>query len=1005
MSFILKGATTGGFKNKIEKLVLAEWNSGLNRCKTFEESLVVRLQCAWRRRRARMLFVALQKKTQCEQYQKELQKGEFECEACQEGETDKYRADRIAFCAMERMLFENDSQILVHDTGDNWNARFQQALQMPQNTPLQRRARWHALGSVSKDFSAAAVTYGQIIISEYFLHIKDKSVKPKKVGGIAGGKKYLWRGILFKLADGSTGPWVGSDEAAAKAAGHDLRGASTYFSLNVPGLHYALVALIDYKGFRMTAQAWLPINKKSLKLGSSDGGITVQNSDPELFCLAQQTSQALNLKTHNVGKNGDQQMVFACDIEGHKAEDGRYYLLDFGRFMPPECPLEAGHLKHILPEGSKVKVPCGSGRSLLGVIMRTHEFGTVYDVYFPSRAETCQLQADQVREKRLSIFWRLMRPEFVKYRGQNLWEALGLDWPPSEAELKKLQDEHFQPFGLVNKKLSQDFEEPGQHQINIPNSFLDSKLAHETLANIHSADKEHSSSTQEWNLYNKPLSPDAYSSFSRHDKDFCTHNRDVKMATRFLLQAVVPKLAEYLIRITSDNEQATLELCICYELHRFGVNIRHCGLLRYHIPDYVRYRCLRDKLLIEMVARTLKNLFRDCQRKWMRSQQTTSEQGLYHLTASFINLVTGAHIPSEPFWERTVYLGVLQRFGHIGLTSWEWKNLKQLMFAPERMHRLMLLFCDIAGIQLDKRASNDFENDNSAQGFEFLSSDIAQIVPRVKYIHSIHFQRAELLSKEAYIRERQQLEAKSDDTLKTQRNEKLVARLRCKAEESYRVARRSLPDFPGSSHKVSEEERRISLKDEDACSSFSPIAPKKQQKLLRTTAMQRSELKVQVPVPSSQFTDKRALSDLLLPQKDPFACNSQRSPPRPNEMQDKHTSPEEFDGAVSQLSFSMGKINEERQSDVLSANSGPERSEPKSKRSPVPSARRNSLPVSQSVMPTPLLTSSQSQHTQDSESPFVKHIALKTLREYSSRMSLSPSPTYTPKHASAFNNH
>ncbi|CAN0549238.1 unnamed protein product, partial [Ectocarpus sp. 8 AP-2014] len=49
-------------------------------------------------------------------------------------------------------------------------------------------------------------------------------IRPKRLGGLAGGKKYLWRGILFKLADGSQGPYGGSDEAAAKAAGHELRG-------------------------------------------------------------------------------------------------------------------------------------------------------------------------------------------------------------------------------------------------------------------------------------------------------------------------------------------------------------------------------------------------------------------------------------------------------------------------------------------------------------------------------------------------------------------------------------------------------------------------------------------------------------------------------------------------------------------------------------------------------------------------------------------------------------
>lgn len=50
--------------------------------------------------------------------------------------------------------------------------------------------------------------------------------RPKQLGGVAGGMKYLWRGILFKLADGSQGPYGGSDEAAAKAAGHELRGTA-----------------------------------------------------------------------------------------------------------------------------------------------------------------------------------------------------------------------------------------------------------------------------------------------------------------------------------------------------------------------------------------------------------------------------------------------------------------------------------------------------------------------------------------------------------------------------------------------------------------------------------------------------------------------------------------------------------------------------------------------------------------------------------------------------------
>jgi hypothetical protein len=59
---------------------------------------------------------------------------------------------------------------------------------------------------------------------------------------------------MFKLSDGSVGPWNGCDEAAAKAAGHDLKSTIHYFNLRIPELHFPLMALIDYKGFRMTAQ-------------------------------------------------------------------------------------------------------------------------------------------------------------------------------------------------------------------------------------------------------------------------------------------------------------------------------------------------------------------------------------------------------------------------------------------------------------------------------------------------------------------------------------------------------------------------------------------------------------------------------------------------------------------------------------------------------------------------------------------------------------------------------
>lgn len=127
-------------------------------------------------------------------------------------------------------------------------------------------------------------------------------------------QKYLWRGILFKMADGSTGPWNGSDEAAAKAAGHDMKSVVHYFEAGVEALRFPLMALIDYRGFRMTAQALLPLGKDSLKYGSSDAGRTVHKDDPEINELIKTAAVSLNIRSHVVGSSVSPVITSAAEI-------------------------------------------------------------------------------------------------------------------------------------------------------------------------------------------------------------------------------------------------------------------------------------------------------------------------------------------------------------------------------------------------------------------------------------------------------------------------------------------------------------------------------------------------------------------------------------------------------------------------------------------------------------------------------------------------------------------
>ncbi len=59
------------------------------------------------------------------------------------------------------------------------------------------------------------------LIRDYLFYYFFISVinRPARCGGQHGGEKFIWRGILFKLADGSRGPYCGNDEAAAKGEG------------------------------------------------------------------------------------------------------------------------------------------------------------------------------------------------------------------------------------------------------------------------------------------------------------------------------------------------------------------------------------------------------------------------------------------------------------------------------------------------------------------------------------------------------------------------------------------------------------------------------------------------------------------------------------------------------------------------------------------------------------------------------------------------------------------
>jgi len=50
--------------------------------------------------------------------------------------------------------------------------------------------------------------------------------------------------------------------------GHDLKGLGSYMNCGIQDLHFPLMCLVDYRGFRLIAMSILPIDETTIQYGS-----------------------------------------------------------------------------------------------------------------------------------------------------------------------------------------------------------------------------------------------------------------------------------------------------------------------------------------------------------------------------------------------------------------------------------------------------------------------------------------------------------------------------------------------------------------------------------------------------------------------------------------------------------------------------------------------------------------------------------------------------------------
>lgn len=117
----------------------------------------------------------------------------------------------------------------------------------------------------------------------------DGNVMPLNPGDEPRMHMFIWNSIFFSLGFDVKDHYLeqGGDPAAHAGPTNDLRGVRAYASIDAEGLHTLGTVVVDYRGYRVTAQSIVPgllekDQEQSVVYGSIDFGKTIV-SDARYF--------------------------------------------------------------------------------------------------------------------------------------------------------------------------------------------------------------------------------------------------------------------------------------------------------------------------------------------------------------------------------------------------------------------------------------------------------------------------------------------------------------------------------------------------------------------------------------------------------------------------------------------------------------------------------------------------------------------------------------------------
>lgn len=609
------------------------------------------------------------------------------------------------------------------DLRSSWVRRMSEAMKLPEGSPEQLKAKHSEISAVCHEFIETASADAFIIINEIHQPKYLKTIpvateekvdgRGQKVGrGVDGeGNKFTYEAhnIEYHVCLDYDGVYNGSDEFAAKAGGNYRLGAKEYFKLQIPMFQCPLVLTLDFQGFRVLAVAKLPSQsvtfneegevrriQEEMVHGVKDRGEEYVNRSRVAQNLLRMAASRLNLAEHHCKGLRDitSSSTFAsADLEVFKTDQDDFCARNFVRAFPAEVPTETPHL----PE-----TPRGH-----------------------------------------SIFWRQLRPEYVREYELSLSPdaCFGIVYGTKDAE------QHYAAAETATRHLVQETIPKFLHSLlrrerRFPLDSTEGMLGVDLSVEMHAAGINMRHLGLMRGMLWRPL-PGMFH-LHYHNQSFKTSEdlrQELSNGDKVRIDGAI-----YEVQETKRNKITSYKIPLS-ELYLGESRNGRTGMVGRVSDSFVaESEDMRLLLLAEMVARTMKALFRLQLRKYNQEFRCSSRNFCIVVVCEYLNLLTGASASVDQFYREALFDSVRERFGTLAIQPHEHRNFFNI---TRPLVRYMVgRFTAMLGIRLTLSCYSEFCG--RSHGFLFSTADVLDIAPVRKHnVLSLPYSEAVLVSLKA----------------------------------------------------------------------------------------------------------------------------------------------------------------------------------------------------------------------------------------------------------------